>query len=444
NGNQTLPIVRDEAGNPIKQNNKPVLVEGAISVGANYTESNASAIKNKYIGVIPPQVIEELSVTVPSHQTLIDEALTAKGANLTTAVNFNPQQNPINNQSDWERLFPAPGTQEQPTVVRISNGGLNIPNGIDLAHTVIIVEQGDINFNGSGHNFDNVALIAQNGSINLASVQSDDLSVFATGNININSDARFGGDTLIAMNNGNGSLHFDGATTTLDSSSNLRVVSQGNIIFNSQTDTRGDFTAAKDFTANGRTSLIGSIQVKGNITFNGGVDIISGFDSSDITNGANNEDIIYQFVNTDKSDFGANFYTSDEVEKDYIIDNLHNYQYEKDFLDSTSNLDTEAEEVYRFFNTETGTHFYTTDLVERDSILENLSHFSYEGIAFLSYKTKVQDSVPMYRFYESETGIHFYTSDWEEIVALRDNFDRYIFEGIVYYVVPFKTAEADN
>ena len=275
NGNQTLPVQRDANGNPVRVNGKSLLVDGAITVGSGYTESNAAAAKNKYEGLIPPQVIAPLNVFVPEHAALIDIELGQRIAPGTKYIEFNPQQNPLNNQSDWDNKFPAPGTPDAPTVVVISNGGLNIPSGVDISNYVIIVEQGNLNFNGSGHILDNVALIAQNSSINLASVQSNNLAVLAANTININGGARFAGDTLIAMGDRNGSLHFDGATSTLDSASNLEVISQGNIIFNSSSTTKGEFIAAKNFTANGRANLIGSIQVKGDITIHGGIDLVN-------------------------------------------------------------------------------------------------------------------------------------------------------------------------
>ncbi|MEO1005223.1 MAG: hypothetical protein AAFW67_05075 [Cyanobacteria bacterium J06638_38] len=52
-------------------------------------------------------------------------------------------------------------------------------------------------------------------------------------------------------------------SSTLDSESNLEVISQGNITLNSSSTTKGNFIAAKNFAANGGSSLIDSIQVKG-------------------------------------------------------------------------------------------------------------------------------------------------------------------------------------
>ena len=53
--------------------------------------------------------------------------------------------------------------------------------------------------------------------------------MFASNNININSKARFNGDSIIATGNTNGNLNFNGVTSTVDANSKLRVISQGNL-----------------------------------------------------------------------------------------------------------------------------------------------------------------------------------------------------------------------
>ena len=275
NGNQTFPVQPDVNGNPIKQGKESLLIERAVTVGPNYSESKANVSRHKYVGIIPPQVIEELIVNVPQHNALIDAELAARVAPSTNAVAFDSQGNSLNNARDWNDKFPAPGTTERPTLVTIANGSLNIPNGVDLSNYVIIIEKGDINFNGKGHDLDNVMLINRNGSVNLASVRSNNLSVYASGDLNINSKALFGGNTTLATGNSNSNLNFNGATSTLNSQSNLQVISQGDIIFNSFSTTKGNFTAAGDFTTNGRSSIIGSIQTKGNIRINGGINLQS-------------------------------------------------------------------------------------------------------------------------------------------------------------------------
>ena len=274
NGNQTLPVLRDGAGNPIKVNGKSVLVDRAVTVGPDYSESKANASRRRYANLIPPQVIDELAVNVPEHNELVSSQLTTLIAPGTTEVNFNPQQNPLNNVNDWNNLFPAPGTPTEPTVVRITNGNLNIPSNVSMSNYVVILENGNINFNGLGHTLENVAFVLENGSINLASVQSSNLSIFASNSINMNNQARFAGDTLIAAGNPNGSINFNGATVN-SQPSYLTVISQGNITFNGSSSTIGEFIARGDFSFNGSSNLIGSIQAKGNITINGSANISS-------------------------------------------------------------------------------------------------------------------------------------------------------------------------
>ena len=111
-------------------------------------------------------------------------------------------------------------------------------------------------------------LVSNNGNINLSTVQARDLSVFASGSINMNSGARFAGSTLMASGSSGGNITFNGATTTTDSASNLKVISTGDITFNAAANTRGTFQAVKNFNYNGNSTLFGSIEVKGNITFN--------------------------------------------------------------------------------------------------------------------------------------------------------------------------------
>ena len=274
NGNQTLPVLRDNRGNPVKVNGKSVLVDRAVTVGPNYTESKANASRRRYTNLIPPQVIDELSVNVPEHNNLVSSQLTTLIAPGTTEVNFNPQQNSLNNVNDWNNRFPASGTKDAPTVVRITNGNLNIPSNVTMSNYVVILENGNVNFNGGGHTLENVAFVLENGSINLASVRSTNLSIFASNSINMNNQARFAGDTLIAAGNTNGSINFNGATVNSEPSY-LTIVSQGNIIFNGSSSTIGEFIARGDFTLNGSSTIVGSIQTKGDIRFNGSANISS-------------------------------------------------------------------------------------------------------------------------------------------------------------------------
>jgi PKD repeat protein len=274
NGNQTLPVLRDSDGNPIQIGRKSVLIDRAVTVGPNYTQSQANASSQKYTPLIPPQVIDELSVNVPSHDELVSSQLALLQSEGSNEITFNPKQNQINNVNDWHNYFPNNSNAAEPVIVRITNGNLNIPGSVNISNYVFVLDNGNINFNGSGHTLDNTALILNNGSINLASVQSRKITVLASGAINMNSGARFAGDSLIATGNSNGSINFNGATVN-NEPSYLRVISQGNIIFNSSNTVLGEFLARKNFTSNVSSSIVGSVQTKGDIRFNGSATISS-------------------------------------------------------------------------------------------------------------------------------------------------------------------------
>ncbi len=156
----------------------------------------------------------------------------------------------------------------------MTGGGLNIPSNITLNNYVITVESGDINFNGSGHNLNNVLLKTNNGNVNLGNVSVANSSIFSSGGINMNSGARFTGNSLLATGSSNGNITFNGATSGVDTSSNLRAIANGDITYNGASNTRGEFVTAKNFFFNGSSSLYGAISAKGNITFNGGATVI--------------------------------------------------------------------------------------------------------------------------------------------------------------------------
>ncbi|MBD2365063.1 tandem-95 repeat protein [Anabaena minutissima FACHB-250] len=268
NNTPVLPIQRDSNGNPILGDSaKPLLVDQALTVAAGYQFSNAT--NNPYDNLLPPQVVETPLVNIPAYASLQQQELNRRVPTGTPTLVFNVGSNPINNARDWNRKFPPPVTVTQPQVVRITNGGLTIPNGIDLSNYVIIVEQGDINFNGNGHDFTNVMLIANNGNINLGNVQASNLAIFASGSINMNSQARFSDFTLLAAGSTNSSINFNGATTNTQNNSNLWVISQGDIQFNGASDTRGALQSGRNIIFNGGATLYGKIEAKGNLTFNG-------------------------------------------------------------------------------------------------------------------------------------------------------------------------------
>ncbi|MEL6931359.1 MAG: hypothetical protein AAFO95_22455 [Cyanobacteria bacterium J06600_6] len=143
---------------------------------------------------------------------------------------------------------------------------------------------------------------------------------------------------------------------------------------------------------------------------------------------------VYEFLNSSED---ISFYTVDENEKAFIEENLSNYvlQEEGGFSSVDPISGSEVEEVHRFFNTKTGTHLYTTDEVEKDYILENLEDYSYEDVKFYGYSSEIDGSMPIYRFYDSAEGVHMFThsgSEMEEMASdgMLDN------EGIAFYAMP--------
>lgn len=273
NGNPILPVQLDEFGQPILDNNgRPLLVENAVAVAADYSTFNAN--NNTYGNLVPPQIVEEQVVEIPSFDTLKTETLAAQIPAGTTPVIFNPNQFPLNNATDWANHFPPGGTAEQPTVVKISSSGLNIPGGVTIENTIIELDNGYLNFNGSGHQLNNVTLVTHNGGMNLGNVQGTDLTLLSSQAINMNGGARFDGESLIATGN-NQNIQFNGATQTTNPEDVLTVISQRDITFNSSTSTRGNFLSGGNFSLNSNATIYGSIGAKGNVIFNATATVIA-------------------------------------------------------------------------------------------------------------------------------------------------------------------------
>ena len=148
---------------------------------------------------------------------------------------------------------------------------------------------------------------------------------------------------------------------------------------------------------------------------------------------------VYRFF---RPDVGVHFYTASEVERDSIIANLSNYNYEgESYVSASETADplTGARPVYRFFNNSTGAHLYTMSEAERDSINSNLPNYAYEGIAYYGYQSDRYDATPLYRFYNRVVDAHFYTPSVAERNAVLANLPDYQLEsdnGIAFYVEP--------
>ena len=158
----------------------------------------------------------------------------------------------------------------------------------------------------------------------------------------------------------------------------------------------------------------------------------------DTTDDGDGNDIVYRFFNPTA---GVHFYTDDENERDFVEEELDNYDFEGPSYRTVDPLSGGAEDVYRFFNATTGVHLYTTNETERDSIIENLDDFTFEGSAYSAYETQVEGSIPIYRFFEPTIGVHFYTPNEAERDVVDTELDNYNNEGIAFYALPL---DGDN
>ncbi|MEM8830377.1 MAG: DUF4347 domain-containing protein [Cyanobacteria bacterium P01_G01_bin.19] len=159
--------------------------------------------------------------------------------------------------------------------------------------------------------------------------------------------------------------------------------------------------------------------------------------------GGGNEDgevTVYRFF---EPNIGSHLYTSSEVERDSVRDNLTNYVFEGPSYKALDPLTGEEQgensnivNAYRFFNPTTGAHLYTTSEVERDSIIENLDEFVFEGEQFAVYNTDIgEETIPVHRFFDPNLGVHFYTPSEVERQNVEDNLPNYDYEGIAYYAI---------
>lgn len=154
------------------------------------------------------------------------------------------------------------------------------------------------------------------------------------------------------------------------------------------------------------------------------------------------EDVeVYRFIQTDTE---TQFYTTNETERDAIIETLPEFELEGvAFVGAAPPPDGEditgLSPVYRFFNTTTGVHLYTVNEAERAFIEENLDNYVFEGTPFYSFDEPEEGTVPLYRFYNPSLDAHFLTTSEAERDFFDESPDFQIeggADGIVFYVEP--------
>jgi murein DD-endopeptidase MepM/ murein hydrolase activator NlpD len=176
----------------------------------------------------------------------------------------------LNNAADVVRVF---GDGGLPSIVYFTGGSLALPDQVNLKNVTIVVESGDLNFNGDRHLLENVTIVVKDGSVNLGDVRAVNSSVYSAGAIHMNQGARFSGKNFLGTKNGD--VIFNGATETIDPKDFVKVVAHGDIFLNSGADVRGEFWSSEDFFANRATTIFGSVRAQQSITFNAQVRVIS-------------------------------------------------------------------------------------------------------------------------------------------------------------------------
>ena len=140
---------------------------------------------------------------------------------------------------------------------------------------------------------------------------------------------------------------------------------------------------------------------------------------------------------------GFHLYTSDFNEIDYIkrkrsIGELaYNYEAEKyQVLADNKDMLTgeEIEEVvpvYRFFNTDTGSHLYTMNEVEKNYIQDELGNYNFEGIKYYAFESEPENmnTIPVYRMLNTQSGSHLFSSDLNEINHIKQNHYHFAMEN---------------
>ena len=157
---------------------------------------------------------------------------------------------------------------------------------------------------------------------------------------------------------------------------------------------------------------------------------------------------VHRFYQYEK---GFHFYTADNIESNVIqqesaAGNL-SYEYEgESYRALTRNTDTVtgeviegAEEVYRFFNSDTGGHLFTMFEAEKEYI-DTLDNYSYEGVAYYAFESQHEsiDTIPVYRMLNEDTGTHLFTADSNEVNYIQDNLSNFSLEGyngVAFYVM---------
>ena len=182
-----------------------------------------------------------------------------------------------------------------------------------------------------------------------------------------------------------------------------------------------------------------------NVSVNGGVLNVLDDDAIQKVEGLSIEERllltqVHRFYQYEK---GFHLYTADTNEIDYVKQKsesrelAYSYEAEKyqvlsDDVDVLTGEEIEGvEPIYRFFNTGTGAHLYTMNEDEKDYVIDNLSNYNFEGIKYYAFEIEPEnvETIPVYRMLNTQSGAHLFSSDLNEIGYIEENLPHFAMEN---------------
>ena len=176
----------------------------------------------------------------------------------------------------------------------------------------------------------------------------------------------------------------------------------------------------------------------------GAIESVGNFSSAEIVNYLTNnpsQPLIHTFSRTDMKTY---FHTVSEAEKNTVMAELPHFVYEGESFYGAENSITGdalsgAKPVYRFLNRSTGAHFYTISEIERDFVGDNLNNYDFEGIAYHAYDNPQANTTEVYRLYHQRDDFHLYTTSISERDTLLADDSWFRSEGeagVAFYAQP--------
>jgi|GEM_PF-3314598 len=132
--------------------------------------------------------------------------------------------------------------------------------------------------------------------------------------------------------------------------------------------------------------------------------------------------------------FRGHFYTTSVGERDNLIANDPNWEYEGIISEAAHPTESTASPVYRFWSPVYRHHFFTISANERDHVIANDPNWEYEGEAYFAYVDSNSSNRPVFRFYSENFRGHFYTTSVGERDSLIANDPNWAYEGEAWYV----------